>query len=91
MASTELFVDGTNYGSPLPNGGVVEVRGLSDGAHNITVVGTDVAGNRAQSSTTVTVDTSPLSPTGPYGVMIDVLIVGMICVGVVLLLIVRRK
>jgi hypothetical protein len=91
MASTELLVDGTNYGSPLPSGGVVEIRGLTDGVHNITVVCTDVAGNQVQSSASVTVDTNPLSPSGPYGMMIDILIVGMLCVGVVLVLVVRKK
>ncbi len=65
---------------------------LPDGAHDIKVECTDVAGNVAQTSVSFSVDTNPFSPTGPFGpwllVIVIVLLLGVI---VIIILIWSRK
>ncbi|MDD1770186.1 MAG: pre-peptidase C-terminal domain-containing protein [Methanomassiliicoccales archaeon] len=91
LNGTELIVDGVSQGSPTAEGGVAVLQGLSDGTHNITVVSVDVAGNRAEGSTVVTVDTNPLSPSGPYGVLLDIVIVATTCALAGAFLLTRKK
>src|SRR5438132_6502398 len=40
---------------------------LADGAHTVVIRATDAAGNRAESSVAITIDTNMFSPGGPYG------------------------
>lgn len=66
IASYAVSVDG----GPFRDIGTTPsvVLSLSDGTHTITIRATDAAGNMANQSSTVIVDTNILSFTGPYGV-----------------------
>ena len=65
---------------------------LPDGAHDITVECTDVAGNVVQAVAPFSVDTNPFSPTGPFGPwLLVIVVVLLISFTAVLILLWRRK
>ncbi|HTY46405.1 MAG TPA: Ig-like domain-containing protein, partial [Methanomassiliicoccales archaeon] len=89
-SSAQVLVDG--HPEAIANGThELRLQGLSDGEHNVTVIASDSAGNSAQQSMVLTVDTSPLSPGGPYGPWLLVLLVGAAWALAVGLVVLRRR
>lgn len=84
----ELSVDGGDYRSVGTR--MTENLALSDGAHTIRVRAVDVAGNAATATANVTVDTNPLSLSGPYSGIPTFLIIAAVA-AVVLALAWRRR
>jgi hypothetical protein len=65
---------------------------VSDGPHTIYIWAYDTAGNRKEESIEFTVNTNPLSPTGPYkGLPLYILILAVIIVVILILWFVVRK
>lgn len=87
----EVIIDG---GHPSSVGNLAEVvLTLRDGTHTITIVAIDSAGNVATKSISVSVDTNPLSTSGPVGPWLDIGLFGAILGGILLVLslLKRRK
>jgi hypothetical protein len=83
----ELIIDG---GPPSFVGSIEEaVVTLPDGTHTITIVAIDSAGNMATRSISVSVDTNPLSTSGPAGPWLDIALFGAILAGILLLVMFR--
>jgi len=62
LASADLYVDGNPVAdNPVSSPYALDVSGLSDGAHTVKVVLTDVAGNTGEDTVGITLDT-----TAPY-------------------------
>ncbi len=84
-----------NGDTPVDVGGQTSIifADLPDGAHDITVECTDVAGNIAQAAGSFSVDTNPFSPTGPFGpwLLVSVIIFLLLGVMVIIILIWRRR
>jgi hypothetical protein len=91
LATTFIYVDGTSRGYSAEASGVITLSGLSDGAHNVTIVSTDAAGNSGTNYASFTVDTNPLSPTGPYGPDLLIVIVIALCAFAVILVLLRKR
>jgi hypothetical protein len=73
VAGVVFQVDGTQIGNPVttfPYTVTVNTAQLSNGSHTFTAVATDLAGNRAQASVTVTVSNSSGGDTTPPTVTI---------------------
>lgn len=71
-----------------------EFLDLDDGTHKVTVKAVDKAGNSWEDSIEFTIDTDPLSPTGPTGgilLYIVIIIIVAVTLGLALLLWRRRK
>jgi hypothetical protein len=66
---------------------------LPDGSHTITIVAVDAAGNTATWSISVSVDTNPLSTSGPTGPWLDIALFAAILGGalLVMFLLMRRS
>jgi C1A family cysteine protease len=67
MASISVSLDGGPFVEHAGSESHVHIDGLSDGRHGVVVRFVDEAGNSAELRTALTVDTNPLSPSGPYG------------------------
>jgi hypothetical protein len=84
----EVIIDD---GHPSSVGSLAEaVLTLRDGTHTITIVAIDSAGNMATRSISVSVDTNPLSTSGPVGPWLDIVLFAAI-VGVLLVLIMFKR
>ncbi len=81
----QVLVDGRPVGT-ITGSHQLRLEGLTDGRHNVTVVARDGSGNLAQSSIEVTVDTNPLSPGGPFGpwLLVVLIAVGAGCTAAVI-------
>jgi hypothetical protein len=64
---------------------------LADGTHTITIVAIDSAGNMATRSISVSVDTNPLSTSGPAGPWLDIGLFGAILAGMLLVLFLLKR
>src|SRR2546422_357105 len=69
------------------------LTGLADGAHTVTVTVVDRAGNSETATRTFHVDTSPFSPSGPYGstVLISLVLVLVVAAAAAILFLRRRR
>ncbi len=91
LANTVLWVDGVSRGYSEGLSGTLTISGLPDGTHNVTVVSTDGAGNVGMAYSSFTVDTSYLSPTGPYGPYLLVSFIVTLCAAAVALFLLRKR
>jgi len=64
---------------------------VSDGTHVVRVTAVDKAGNAEVVGLTVTVETSVVSPRGPYGVIPDMALIGIVLLAAVAFVFVRRR
>ena len=64
---------------------------LADGVHAVAVRATDLAGNTATETRSVSVDTNPFSPSGPYGGLPTYLLLLALAISVVLISLWRRR
>ena len=64
---------------------------LPDGTHTITIVAIDSAGNVATESTSVSVETDPLSTSGPAGPWLDIGLFGAVLGGALLVLFLLKR
>jgi hypothetical protein len=85
----EVVIDGDSRFIVGDLAGVV--LNLRDGTHTITIVAIDSAGNVATRSISVSVDTNPLSTSGPAGPWLDIGLFGAILGGVLLVLFLLRR
>ena len=75
LERVEVSVDGGTPRPPPARSSSLQLSGLADGTHTIAVRAYDVAGNVATVSVSITVDTSILNPSGPYGILPSFLVV----------------
>jgi hypothetical protein len=89
--ATLVYFDGRELASYQRNVTVVELSKLSDGTHTMNVTITDLAGNVGAGSVTFRINTDPLSPEGPMGIwLLLVLVVAAASLTVVAILTRRR-
>jgi hypothetical protein len=67
IGSVLISVDGGAFVDQGGNAGSYKMENLADGRHTVVVRLVDSAGNSVDLRSTITVDTNPLSPGGPYG------------------------
>ncbi|MFQ5910821.1 MAG: Ig-like domain-containing protein, partial [Thermoplasmata archaeon] len=68
-----LFLGGDSVAVPATSTGYT-FSGVEDGPHSIAIVAVDRAGNSQSQTVDFTVDTSAFSPTGPFGILLIVVI-----------------
>ena len=80
-------------GTPVNTGVNLEYTfaAVSDGTHVVRVTAVDKAGNAEVVGLTVTVETSVVSPRGPYGVIPDMALIGIVLLAAVAFVFVRRR
>jgi len=89
IAGYEIQVDGGAFQSV---GIATNVTlALADGVHTFTVRVTDVAGNRETQTRSVSVDTNPFSPFGPFAGLPLFLLLLALAIAVTVLLLRRRR
>ncbi len=90
VASCTVSLDGD---TPVDVGTQTSIvfDGLPDGAHDITVECTDVAGNVAQGAASFSVDTNPFSPTGPFGPWLLVSVIVLLIAAIAILILLWRR
>jgi hypothetical protein len=80
ISSVLISVDGGAFLAQAGNAGNVLLENLTDGRHQVVVRLLDGAGNAMELRSTITVDTNPLSPGGPYGPWPILLLLGVVAV-----------
>lgn len=91
LNNTKYELDG---GSAIScTNGVVQLTGLSDGTHTLTILASDIAGNTIEKTVTFNIDTSVFSFSGPMGPWLDIVLVIVILAIVltIFFLLKRRK
>ncbi|MEI6797132.1 MAG: hypothetical protein WCK39_09745, partial [Methanomassiliicoccales archaeon] len=78
ISAVLIALDGGPFVEQVGNAGNATLDGLADGKHQIVVRLVDVAGNSVDLRSTITVDTNPLSPGGPYGAWPILILLGII-------------
>ena len=88
----EIRVDGGTAQTLSAGATTYALSGLSDGTHTVNVTVVDKAGHSSTRSVSFRVDTSFVSPSGPYGILGLTSIIVLILVALIaVLLIVRRR
>ncbi len=92
VGAIELSLDGAAYQMFPGTQSNITLQGLGDGPHTLVIRATDLAGNRAISSMSFVVDTNPLSPQGPYGLSLLIILAfaALLVVGLLILRFRRR-
>ena len=95
VARVEFFVDGVQVGnvSAGPYTSMLDTRSLANGAHTITAVAYDAAGNSATATCQITVYNAPSGGALPFGLDVPVFgaLIALIAAGVVILLLLARR
>src|SRR5437879_3578833 len=88
----EIRVDGGTAQTLSAGATTYALSGLSDGTHTVNVTVVDKAGHSSSKSVTFRVDTSFVSPSGPYGIVgLTSIIVLVVVALLAALLIIRRR
>ena len=88
----EIRVDGGTAQTLFAGATTYALNGLSDGTHTVNVTVVDKAGHSSSKSVSFRVDTSFVSPSGPYGIVgLTSIIVLVVVALLAVLLIIRRR
>ena len=88
----EIRVDGGTAQTLSAGATTYALNGLSDGTHTVNVTVVDKAGHSSSKSVSFRVDTSFVSPSGPYGIVgLTSIIVLVVVALLAVLLIIRRR
>jgi len=88
IVTREYRIDGGLYTSFT--GEEIELNGLSDGQHTLSFKIVDQAGNVVIKDLSFKVDTNPISPTGPYGI-VPIVVIAIAIVGVAMAVFLLRR
>jgi len=89
IASYEMQVDGGSF--QTVGFATTVTLALADGVHTVAVRATDLAGNTATETRSVSVDTNLFSPSGPYGGLPIYLLLLAMAISIVLISLWRRR
>jgi len=88
IMTKEFGIDGGQYTSF--SGEEIELNGLSDGQHTLSLKIVDQAGNVVIKDLSFKVDTNPISPTGPYGIL-PIVVIAIAIIGVAMAVFLLRR